>query len=308
MEETAGWEKTLRNGRNRRTTLLLVLCIVLGLGLILYPGFSERWNRKRQGRAIAKYTAAVENGDSEEQELMLENAREYNKMIAEKGIDLAPEHFDAALYESELSMNGMDTMCYIDIPRVNVNLPVYHGTSEATMQVAVGHLEGTSLPVGGESTHCVLTGHRGLPTARLFTDLDQLQIGDIFTLYTLKEELVYQVDQLRVIEPYDLSTIQIEPGKDLVSLITCTPYGINTQRLAVRGRRIDSPLAGPEEKAGINGKYTSDATQIDPSGAAPVIAAPLLILVLAVISIRNRRNRALKRRALEKLLEEGITV
>ena len=291
---------------NSRMTILLILCIILGTGLLLYPGFSERWNRTRQSHAINDYTTAVQKADTRWQEAVLENAREYNRMIAAKGIDLRPENQDTALYESQLSINNIDTMCYLDVPRVNIYLPVYHGTSESTMQVAVGHLEGTSLPVGGESTHCVLTGHRGLPTARLFTDLDQLKLGDRFTIYTFQEELDYVVDQIRVIDPFDLSTIQIEPGADLVTLLTCTPYGINTQRLAIRGRRTEKAAAVPGEKGLGDARITSDATQIDPTGAAPVIAVPLLILVLAVLSFRKKRNRKLDRRLRETLGEAGL--
>ena len=275
--------------KNRFMTVLLVFCIILGVGLLIYPGFSERWNKKHQTRAIAQYTAAVEQENTEALKEMMDRARKYNLAIGEQGIDLLPESRDTALYESELSLPGMRTMCYLDIPRVNVYLPVYHGTSESTMQTAAGHLEGTSLPVGGESTHCVLTGHRGLPTARLFTDLDQLNIGDIFTIRTLGEELDYQVDQIRVIEPFDLSAIQIEEGRDLVTLLTCTPYGINTQRLAIRGSRIERKMAASGKTVSGIARVTSDATQIDPIGATPVIAIPLLFLVLCL----RRKNAGL---------------
>ena len=279
----------------------------MGAALLVYPAFSENWNHRHQTRAIAQYSSVVEEEDSKALEEMMEHARDYNRMISEKGIDLLPEHQDNALYESVLSLPGIKTMCYIDIPRVNISLPVYHGTSESTMQVAVGHLEGTSLPVGGENTHCVLTGHRGLPTARLFTDLDQMNIGDVFTIRTLAEELDYQVDQIRVIEPYDLSTIQIEKGADLVTLLTCTPYGINTQRLAVRGRRIERTAVLLQTTPYGDARVTSDATQIDPSGAAPVIAIPLLFLVLAGMSIRERKNRARSERLIKALLKAGDT-
>ena len=291
--------------KNWKTTLFLVFCIIFGFGLLLYPGFSESWNSRRQSRAIAQYKAAVETGDTAEQEVMLARAREYNKMIEENGVDLLPEHFDSALYESELSMDGTQTMCYLDIPRVNCFLPVYHGTSESVLQVAVGHLEGTSLPVGGEGTHCVLSGHRGLPSARLFTDLDKLQLGDTFSIYTLNEQMDYLVEKIRVIEPYDLTTIQIEPGADLVTLITCTPYGINTQRLSITGRRIDSIAAaiGPGIKTG---RFTSDATQIEPSGAVPYIAVPLTIAVLLFLYLRERKKKARERLIRTELKDLGL--
>ena len=293
--------------KNWKWNLLLAVCFLLGAGLLLYPGFSENWNKRHQSRAIAQYDTAVNGEDASALEEMTERAREYNRMISKNGIDLLPENQDNALYESELSLPGMKTMCYIDIPRINVSLPVYHGTSESTMQVAVGHLEGTSLPVGGENTHCVLTGHRGLPTARLFTDLDKMNVGDVFTIRTLMEELDYEVDQIRVVEPYDLSLIQIESGADLVTLLTCTPYGINTQRLAVRGRRIERAALMRQKISTGATRIASDATQIDPAGAAPLIALPLFLLVYVIMVFRGRKNRARSERLVRALIREGLT-
>ena len=176
-------------------------------------------------------------------------------------------------------------MGYIEIPSIDVHLPIYHGTDDAVLQIAVGHLEWTSLPVGGESTHCVLSGHRGLPSARLFTDLDQLKEGDYFMLNILDETLTYEVDQIRIVEPQETDDLLIVEGEDLVTLVTCTPYGINTHRMLVRGRRIAT-----EEVRAVR-RVTADAIQIEPIIVAPFVALPILLVLLIVLLIPKRRRR-----------------
>ena len=176
-------------------------------------------------------------------------------------------------------------MGYIEIPEIDVSLPIYHGTEDPVLQVAIGHLEWTSLPVGGESTHCVLSGHRGLPSAKLFTDLDRLVVGDRFRLGVLDQVLTYEVDQILIVEPQDTEALLIEEGKDLCTLVTCTPYSINTHRLLVRGHRVET------EKDAKNVRVTSDAIQIEPYLVAPVVAAPILLVLLLGLLIPRRRKK-----------------
>lgn len=175
-------------------------------------------------------------------------------------------------------------MAYIDIPVIDCSLPIYHGTDESVLQIAIGHIEGSSLPVGGEGSHCVVSGHRGLPSARIFTDLDKLVEGDIFLIHTLDATLTYEVDQIRIVEPTDLSDLQIEEGKDLCTLVTCTPYGINTHRLLVRGHRIEN-----EEEA-VEVRVSADATQVDPVQVAPFVAMPILLLLLIWVFIGKKKR------------------
>ena len=175
-------------------------------------------------------------------------------------------------------------MCSIEIPKIKVSLPIYHGVEEGVLQIAVGHIPGSSLPIGGESTHSVLSGHRGLPSARLFTDLDKLVVGDTFLLNVLDEVLTYEVDQILIVEPYDLSSLEIIPGEDLVTLVTCTPYGINTHRLLVRGHRIETA------KQAKTIRVPADAVQIDPTLVAPVVAAPMLLLLLLILLLTSKKR------------------
>ena len=224
--------------KKNRSNVILVLILMIGLSLILYPSVSDYWNSFRSSRAIVSYNDAVSNMDREAYQAILDSAVAYNARIAESGIlwDLTPEQ--SAAYAKELSLDSSGIMGYIEIPRIDVSLPIYHGTAESVLQVAVGHIEGSSLPVGGKSTRCILSGHRGLPSARLFTDLDKLAVGDTFILRTLDEVLTYEVDQISIVQPYDLSNLLIEPGRDLCTLVTCTPYGVNSHRLLVQGHRV----------------------------------------------------------------------
>jgi sortase A len=221
---------------------------------------------------------------------MLEEAREYNAQLARTrtGYELTDEQLEQ--YRSELDVSGTGIMGYVDIPSLKVTLPIYHGTEEAVLQTAVGHIESTSLPVGGANTHCVISGHRGLPSARLFTDIDRLVVGDIFTLNVLDEVLTYEVDQILIVEPYDLSCLQIIPGRDLVTLVTCTPYGINTHRLLVRGHRIETGKVSTV-------RVMADAIQVNKTLVAVFIAVPVLtVLVLIVLITTGIRRRQIRRR------------
>ena len=276
--------------RKHASTIFLILILVVGLSLMLYPSFSNWWNEAHQSRAIAAYSQEVSKLDENRYDELWQQAWEYNRSLVGRENAYLLDDSQKAEYERLLDVSGMGIMGYIEIPSLKVSLPIYHGTEESVLQVAVGHLEWTSLPVGGESTHCVLSGHRGLPSARLFTDLDRLVVGDRFRLGVLDQVLTYEVDQILIVEPQDTEALLIEEGKDLCTLVTCTPYGINTHRLLVRGHRVET------EKDAKNVRVTSDAIQIEPYLVAPVVAAPILLLLLLGLLIPRRRN---KRRILE---------
>ncbi len=286
--------------KNRRwvTTLLLVIIFFTGLGLLIYPAFSEYWNSFHQSRAIIGYAEKVANLDKEKYDAIWNSALEYNERLLQMPNHWAIEEEELADYDSQLNVDGTGNMGYISIPKADVNLPLYHGTSESVLLTSVGHIVGTSLPCGSPhnneesfdeveyASHCVLSGHRGLPSARLFSDLDIIELGDIFYLTVLDQTLTYQVDEINVVEPHDSSKIEIIPGMDLVTLVTCTPYGINSHRLLVRGRRVEN------EKQQLNVRITADAIRIESIFVAPFIAAPVLVLlVIWVFIITSGRRR-----------------
>ena len=263
--------------KKNRINLILIGIVLLGLGLIAYPGFADWWNSFHQSRAVASYAESVANLDASKYSEMLASAEAYNADLAKTGVRWIMTDEQMAEYNRQLAVTDSGIMGYIDIPKIRVTLPIYHGTDETILQIAIGHLAGTSLPVGGASTHCVVSGHRGLPSARLFTDIDKLVEGDTFTMTVLNRTVTYEVDQIRIVEPTDLSNLQIEEGKDFCTLVTCTPYGINTHRLLVRGHRV----------ANANGEANviADALQIEPVYVAPVVAAPMLIILLILLFV-----------------------
>ena len=265
------------------STILLIVGFLVGLSLLLYPTVSDYWNSMHQSRAITSYAEHVADIDDSLYESLWAGAQAYNASLLEKADRFTLSDEDLAEYEQMLAVPGTNVIGYIEIDKINCYLPIYHGTDDAVLQVGVGHLEGTSLPVGGASTHCVLSGHRGLPSAKLFTDLDQLEVGDTFVLYVLDETLTYEVDQIRIVEPTDLSDLAIEEGKDYCTLMTCTPYGINTHRLLVRGHRV--------ENAASTLRVPADAMQIEPMTVAPLVAVPILILLLLGLLVKTRRRR-----------------
>ena len=267
---------------NHLITILLVLIFLLGLSLLLYPAVSDYWNSQHQTRAIAVYSEEVSGLDEDQYQALWEAAAAYNaSLLARDNAYLLTEEQKAA-YEQLLNVSGLGIMGYIEIPSIDCSLPIYHGTEESVLQIAIGHLEWTSLPVGGESTHCVLSGHRGLPSAKLFTNLDKLQEGDVFLLRVLDEVLTYEVDQILIVEPQETGALKIEEGKDYCTLVTCTPYGINTHRLLVRGHRIEN---APEARLV---RVTADAVQIEPLLVAPIVALPMLLLLLILLLLPKR--------------------
>ncbi|MGI6170224.1 MAG: class C sortase [Butyricicoccus sp.] len=265
-------------------TIVLVLIFCIGLSLLLYPTVSDYWNSLHQSRAISNYADAVAALDNEDYDRILESARNYNQNLAKNGTSWNLTEEQKEEYEKQLCVDDTGIMSYIEIPSIDCSLPIYHGTDEGVLQKAIGHIPGSSLPVGGKSTHCVLSGHRGLPSAKLFTDLDQLKEGETFLLRTLDETLTYQVDQILIVEPNELQALQIEEGEDLCTLVTCTPYGVNSHRLLVRGHRI----ANQADASYV--RVTADAVQIDPVLVAPVVGVPILIILLIGLLARTRKK------------------
>lgn len=271
--------------KNKLTTILLILALFAGLSLLLYPTVSD-WNSLHASQAVADYAENVRNLEAEKYEQVLQDAKSYNQMLPYKQTTFALSEEEKEAYDALLDISGTGVMGYIEIPTVNISLLVYHGTEDAVLQIAVGHLEWSNLPVGGESTHCVLSGHRGLPSAKLFTNLDKLVAGDKFIMRVLDEVLTYEVDQILIVEPTDVSTLMIEAGKDLCTLVTCTPYGINSHRLLVRGHRIENQ----DEAQAI--RVTSDAIQIEPLIVAPAVALPMLLVLLVILLVSGGKTKS----------------
>lgn len=267
-------------------TLLLILILLAGVSLLLYPTVSDYWNSFHQSRAIASYAEQVAKIDPDTYKQLWADAQAYNRSLIGKvgRYDMTDE--ERAKYESLLNVSGNGIIGYIEIPSINCSLPIYHGTDEAILQIAVGHIEGTSLPVGGSGTHCVISGHRGLPSARLFTDLDKMVEGDTFMMRVLDETLTYEVDQIRIVLPDEMDDLEIEEGKDYCTLVTCTPYGINSHRLLVRGHRVEN-----QEEAQAT-RVTSDAIQIEPLIIAPIVALPMLLALLIVLLVSGTKKTA----------------
>ena len=274
---------------------ILIIILLTGLGLIAYPTVSNWYNSFHQSYSLMNYVETLSELDPEVVKASWASAEEYNRMVQQHGNNWSPSDEWVAAYMEELSIDEKGIMGYIQIPKIDVKIPVYHTTNEKVLQRGIGHMSGTSLPIGGEGTHAILSGHRGLPTARLFTDLDKLVVGDKFLLNILDRTLTYEVDQIRIVEPDDFSDLTIQEDKDLCTLFTCTPYGINTHRLLVRGHRI--------ETANGSVNVPSDAMQYEPVLIAPFFASPVLLLGLIWLMVTTSSRRRL-RRSREKALSE----
>lgn len=267
------------------TTVVLFVIFFIGLSLLLYPTVSNYWNATRQTKAIVSYTETVAAMSEEERDRYWQAAVAYNTDLTNRPVSFELSTQQRQQYESTLKLNDTGMMGYIDIPSIRVTLPIFHGTSEVVLQSAAGHLDWTSLPVGGAGTHCVLSGHRGLPSAKLFTHLDKLALGDIFMLRVLNEVLTYEVDQILTVEPGNVQPLRIVPGEDYCTLVTCTPYGINIHRLLVRGHRVDT-VEGMDMM-----RVTADAVEIEPLLVAPVLALPLLLCMLIIVMVHGRKRK-----------------
>lgn len=268
------------------STIALILALLAGVSLLLYPTVSNYWNTRHASRAVADYAQNVQALDRDTYDELLAAAEAYNRSLLTRENAFFLDEAQQTQYESLLDISGTGIMGYIEIPSINVSLPIYHGTSDSVLQIAVGHLDWTSLPVGGESTHCVLSGHRGLPSAKLFTNLDQIVEGDTFIIRVLDEVLTYEVDRILIVEPEDVTALQIESGKDLCTLVTCTPYGVNSHRLLVRGHRVETTQA--EEMV----RLVSDGIQVEPLLVAPIVALPMLLALLLILLLSgNKKGR-----------------
>ncbi len=278
--------------KNKWSTIALIIVFVAGLSLLLYPTLSDYWNSFHASKAVADYNAKVEDMTQAEYEKILLLAEKYNHELtySDRGFYLTDQQ--QRQYNDLLDIGDSGIMGYIEIPNIDVSLPIYHGTSEEVLKIGIGHMEWSSLPVGGNGTHCVLSGHRGLPSARLFTNLDQLVVGDTFVIRVLNEVLTYEVDKISIVEPDDTDSLGIEKDKDLCTLITCTPYGINSHRMLVRGHRVEN------ESEAI--RVTSEAVRVDPLMVALVLA----LLILFVLLILLLTSRPKKRTAASEILAE----
>ena len=278
-------EPCMKKKKGNFINILLVLILLVGLSLLLYPSVSDYWNSLHQTRAIASYAEQVANLDNDTYDQLWEDARAYNQSLLTRSNTYLLSDEQKAEYERLLDVSGLGVMGYIEIPSIDVSLPIYHGTEETVLQIAVGHLEWTSLPVGGMSTHSVFSGHRGLPSAKLFTNLDKLREGDTFLLRVLDEVLTYEVDQILIVEPRETAALHIVEGEDYCTLVTCTPYGVNTHRLLVRGHRIENI----EEAKVVH--VTADAIQIEPLLVAPIVAIPMLLVLLILLLLPGQPRK-----------------
>ena len=266
------------------STIILVLILVIGLSLLLYPTFADWWNDLHQTKAIAAYDEIMANMSDEDYSHLFDAAMEYNRALAQ--LDYPLMYYDEVPgYWELLDITGTGIMGYINIEKIDVQLPIYHGTDEAVLQIGVGHVEGSSLPTGGEGTHCVLSAHRGLPSARLFTDLDKLEVGDVFTLTVIDLTLTYQIDQILIVEPHQVEPLYAVDGEDYCTLVTCTPYGVNSHRILVRGTRTENAKVIREIRV------TADASLIEPVLVAPFVAAPILLVLFIHLMLPKPKKK-----------------
>lgn len=291
-------EKEPRKGKKKRishSTIILTVIFLVGLGVMLYPTVSDYWNSFHQTRAIANYDAVVAELDETDYEALFQAAEEYNEKLRGLGAPFSEHEQLSELYYSVLDVAGNGIVGYINIPKINVNLPIYHGTSDSVLNVAAGHLEGSSLPIGGEARHSVLSAHRGLPSAKLFTDLDELEVADIFTITVLNQVLTYEVDQILIVEPTQMEALNVAAGQDYCTLLTCTPYGINSHRMLVRGHRVENI----DDRVIV---VTPDAQKIPTYYVIPAVGVPLLFIVLFIMLVASGGHKPKKTG--DELLEE----
>ena len=282
--------------RRNLLTVLMSAGMIIGISLLLYPSVANYWNSFHQARTIMDYNEVVSSMNQDDYNKLLDEARAYNERLAETGFKWTMTDAERQDYMRQLRVEGTEAMGYISIPKLHIRLPLMHGTDEKILQTSIGHLEETSLPVGGKGSHCVVSGHRGLPSSRLFTDIDKMKEGDTWTITVLNETLTYECDQIRIVLPEDLSNITLEKGKDLCTLVTCTPYGINTHRLLVRGHRVPN--------ANGTADITADAIQIEPKYIAPFLAGPVLLILLILLLITTRKANRIDP---EEILTEYLT-
>ena len=271
----------MKNGR--ASVILYIILLMIGTGLLLYPTLSNYYNTFHQSKAITQYAEITKELSAEEIEALTKDAKEYNKALITDNTRWKMTDEERKIYNNILDISGTGVMGYIEIPKVNISLPIYHGTSNEVLQIAVGHVEGSSFPIGGTGTHTVLSGHRGLPSAKLFTDLDKMEEGDCFYIKVLNEVLTYQIDQILIVEPNNMDSLEIDPTQDYCTLVTCTPYGVNSHRMLIRGKRIETI----EEKNFI---VSNEAIQIEPRIVMPFILAFLCIIYILFLIFKPKRK------------------
>lgn len=266
-----------------RTTLILSLIFLVGLSVMLYPFFSNYWNSKRQTEAVASYDTAVSRMSEKDYDKYSADAESYNQELAQLA-DPLENYKKLPGFNNILNITESGVIGYITIDKIDTELPIYYGTAEGTLQIGVGLLNGTSFPIGGKGTHAVLSAHRGLPSAELFSRLDEMEEGDTFQITVLNRVLTYEVDQIHIVIPEDVKDLAIDPDKDYCTLMTCTPYGINTHRLLVRGVRIE----------GLGESVPADAYQVEPKEVAVVITL-LILVILMLVNFLIWKARSMKK-------------
>ncbi len=265
------------------STIVLIIMLLVGLSVMLYPTFSDWWNKTQATHAITGYNKTVAEMDDGETERLLQQAHDYNEKLSKIYAPMINSD-KAGNYDDILNISGNGVIGYISIPFIKVELPIYHGTDEEVLNIAAGHLKGTSLPVGGKNTHAVISAHRGLPSAKLFTDIDQLVVGDTFTITVLGEVMTYEIEEILTVKPEQIEELAIIPDGDYVTLMTCTPYGINTHRLLLRSRRVETT-----DKSEV--RITPDAVKVDPMLVVPVIACVFLIILMFIWFVSGKSNK-----------------
>ena len=272
--------------QSRKITIILLIAFFIGLSVLLYPSISSYWNSKTQSEAIVDYEAMLAAYKPEDYSAIFEAADAYNQALAALDMPLRQYKEIEPTYWKTLDISGTGMMGYITVPKISQELPVYHGTSDSVLSIAVGHFQGTSIPVGGPGTHSAVSAHRGLPTAVLFTHLDRMELGDLFYFTILDRTITYEVDQIRIVEPTDVALLQMEPGKDYCTLITCTPYGINTHRLLVRGHQVDA-----SQKRNIY--IANEAYRVDTLIVMPIVALPIIAVLLVYVMVAPVKKETL---------------
>lgn len=269
--------------RKRKINILIGVMLITGIGLLLYPGLSDFYNSFHQSYAIADYNSSSSKIDDPVKEAMINEAVNYNISLDRSDDRWILDEEGENEYNSLLDVTGTGIMGYIEIPKIKVTLPIYHGTGDDVLQTSIGHIPGSSLPVGGLGSHSVLSGHRGLPSAKLFTDIDKLSEGDIFLIHVFDETLTYEVDQIRVVLPDEVDDLKIDEDRDLCTLVTCTPYGVNSHRLLVRGTRIETT---------VDIRINPDMLQIEPFRVFMVLMVPISVIMLTVLLLTGRGKRS----------------
>lgn len=269
--------------KRRISNFILLFIFFIGLSASLYPAIGNYWNSKTQTEAIIDYEKMLENMPKEDYTTLFQSAEQYNKKLLNLDNPLT-EYTKLSDYNDILDLDGTGMMGYITIEKIQAELPIYHGTSEAVLSKAAGHLEGSSFPIGEKGSHTVISAHRGMPTAVLFTYLDRLEVGDTFSVTILNRTTVYEVDQIRIVDPDDISELSLNRNEEYCTLITCTPYGINTQRLLVRGKSSETVLKK-------NIYISTEAYRIKPLIIMPVIAVPILFVLMMTVIFKPVRKK-----------------